>query len=256
MPDYKTPQASLFYTGTTGSADGPTVLWAHGWGQNHEAFSALIESLAPAGRHIAIDFPGFGQSPEPPEKWSTKDYADFMASFIKDNELGPVIWAGHSFGVRVGIQMAAHYPDLIQGFCGLAGAGLKSKRPLHKELYIKARIFLFKTLKAMLPLGLSREWLHTKFGSSDYNNTTGIMRDTFIGVVNEDLVSEASDIKCPTILIYGVNDTETPPELGKRLSGLIPNSQLFLLDGQDHYTLLSSGRHPVIKLINDFIKGL
>ena len=41
------------------------IIWAHGWGQTHDAFVPAIAGLAADAQHIALDFPGFGASPLP-----------------------------------------------------------------------------------------------------------------------------------------------------------------------------------------------
>tara|TARA_R110001592_G_scaffold27763_23_gene102915 strand:+ start:6191 stop:7000 length:810 start_codon:yes stop_codon:yes gene_type:complete len=237
----------------TGTNDLPLIIWAHGWGQSHSAFQPLITPLEPHARHIAIDFPGFGESPPPPESWGTQDYADAVAAWMKEKNLPPVIWIGHSFGCRVGAQLAARHPECIQSMAFIAGAGLKRKRPLHTKIYYFCRIKLFKCLKKFVPDGAFKTKLMGKFGSADYNSA-GAMRKIFVRVVNEDLTAQAQSIQCPVALIYGRQDTETPPEFGERYSRLINHSKLFLLDGQDHYSVLQNGRHQVIKIIDDFIK--
>lgn len=231
----------------------PVFVWGHGWGQSHAAFLPLAESLKALGTHILIDFPGFGDSPAPDTPWDTKDYADHMAAFIRTKTKGKVIWIGHSFGCRVGLQLAANHADILEKMCFIAGAGLKRQRPPLKRLYLFLRVKLFKALKKLIPLGLSKDWLYTKFGSADYKSA-GPMRQIFVKVVNEDLVEQALQTACPTLLIYGSKDTETPPELGERLDNLIPNSKLIVINGFDHYSILSEARHQVAQYIHDFIK--
>ncbi|MCF8496269.1 MAG: alpha/beta hydrolase, partial [Alphaproteobacteria bacterium] len=234
--------------------NGPAVIvWAHGWGQNLHALDALASPFERQGHHILIDFPGFGNSPPPPRAWGTADYADAVAALIRSKTQEPVLWIGHSFGCRVGIQMAARHPDLVRGMVLIAGAGLPRKRPMHRKLSMKARVALFKFLKKLIPLGLNEEWLKTKFGSRDYRTASPAMRALFVKVVNEDLSAQAAQIRCPVLLIYGQNDTETPPEIGKRLNALIPGAELIVLPEQDHYSVLNEGRHQVAKLVNNFI---
>lgn len=239
-----------------GPEGGHTVIWAHGWGQSHAAFLPLAQSLEPLARHILIDFPGFGASPPPPEIWSTADYADAAADFIRDHAGGgPVTWIGHSFGCRVGIQIAARHPDLIKNMVLIAAAGLKPRRPLHRALYIKSKIMIYKTLKKLAAAGMvSTDWLHERFGSADYK-TAGPMRAIFVKIVNEDLGTQAEKIKAPVRLIYGANDTETPPEMGRRLHALIRGSELTVLQGQDHYSVLGAGQHQVAPILKKSIMG-
>jgi len=246
----------LFYH-EVGAADAPCILWAHGWGQSHQGFARLLPAFEQNYRNILIDFPGFGQSPEPPEPWGTAEYAQSVAALIRDLELGPVIWIGHSFGCRVALQMAAHAPELMKAQALIAGAGLKPPRPLWKTVYIKGRIYLYKALKKLIPLGLINEdWLKRRFGSSDYQNSSGTIRQIFVKVVNEDLVDEARQVQCPTLLLYGENDTETPPAIGEKLHQLIAKSEYIALEGQDHYSVLGEGRHAVTRHLNRFIRSV
>jgi pimeloyl-ACP methyl ester carboxylesterase len=239
-----------------GAKSAPLVVWGHGWGQSHESFSELCAPLENSAKHLLVDFPAFGKSAIPAEVWGTREYADLTAKFIKENSDGPIIWVGHSFGCRVGLQLAAHYPELIKGLFLVAGAGIPRKLPLFKSLYFKCRIALYKFLKKLIRLGLPEEWLIKKFGSADYKNADPVLRKILVKVVNEDLSDIAPSISCPVQFVYGENDTETPPQIGETLSGLIPNAKLVLLKGQDHYSVLGTGRHQVTQLLKTFIEDL
>ncbi|MCB1782431.1 MAG: alpha/beta hydrolase [Alphaproteobacteria bacterium] len=253
MQVFHSKGADFAYTEMGAGDAAPVVVWAHGWGQSHAAFLPLADSLAGRARHILFDFPGFGEAPPPPEGWGTEDYADAVAAWLEEKNFPPVIWTGHSFGCRVGLQLAARHPARVAALCLVAGAGLKRKRPLHKALYFYVRIRLFKLLRRFVPSGAFKDKLMACFGSADYK-TAGPMRRIFVRVVNEDLSDVAKTVSCPVKLVYGAQDTETPPEFGKRFSQLIPGSELFLLDGLDHYSILSTGRHQVVKIINDLLK--
>ena len=236
--------------------DKSLVIWGHGWGQSYESFLELCAPLENSARHILIDFPAFGETAFPTDIWGTRNYADHVAAFIKEKSDQPIIWVGHSFGCRVGLQLAAHYPELIKGMFLIAGAGIPKQLPLHKSLYFKTRIAVYKGLKKLIPFGLSEEWLIGKFGSADYKNANPMLRKIMVKVVNEDLRDIAPSITCPVQFVYGENDTETPPCIGEVFSGLIPNAKLALLKGQDHYSVLSSGRHQVTSLLKTFIQSL
>lgn len=231
----------------------PVIVWAHGWGQNHAAFLPLADALRKSAGHILIDLPGFGESPPPPGHWGTEDYADAIADWMKEQNFPPVIWVGHSFGCRVGIRLAAKYPERVKGLCLIAAAGLKRERPSFKRLYFYLRIKLFKLLKAFLPQGTTREKILSKFGSADYKNA-GPMRSIFIRTVNEDLSETATRVRCPVRLVFGTMDTETPPEFGTRYQRLMPDASLLLLEGLDHYSVLTAGRHQAAKVVSDLAK--
>jgi pimeloyl-ACP methyl ester carboxylesterase len=233
------------------------VVWGHGWGQNRAAFKPFAETLSGRAAHLLVDFPGFGASPIPPQNWGTAEYADALAELIRPYRfIKKILYVGHSFGGRIGIQMAARNPDLIDGLFLVASAGLPRKRSLIQRVKMGCRVSAFKTLKHLAPLlGLNVDVLRTKFGSADYRSA-GQMRTLFLQIIRENLSEEARQIKCPTQLVYGAADTETPPEIAERLKNLIPDAALTILPGQDHYSVLGDGRHVVIKRLADFMESL
>lgn len=236
-------------------SQGRPVFWAHGWGHSLENLLPLAQSLENSGHHWVIDFPGFGKSPLPPDDWGTAEYADALAAFIKSKTDQKILWIGHSFGCRVGLQLAARHPELIDGLFLIAAAGLRRYRPWHrKSIYMKIKIKLYKFLRKLVPFGLNENWLRKKFGSADYLNA-GPLRKILVHVVSEDLSEQAKTIQCPVVMIYGANDTDTLPDIGKRLKALIKNSELFVLDGYDHYTILTEARHQVVHKLNSFIRS-
>lgn len=232
----------------------PRFVWAHGWGQSRHALMPLAEALAGQGTHILLDFPGFGDSPAPPDVWDTGDYADATAELLAARPpAGKTIWVGHSFGCRVGMQIAARHPHAVGGLFLIAGAGLPRQRSLAERIRLGARVRSFKALKRAAPvLGLDVEKLRQRFGSTDYASA-GEMRAVLAKVVSEDLSDVARQIACPVQLVYGENDTETPPEIGERLSRLIPRAELTVLPRHDHYTVLTTGKHQVLKRLRDFV---
>lgn len=230
------------------------VVWGHGWGQDHSIFKPFFPPLESRAAHIVVDFPGFGQSPVPSETWTTADYADDLAKIIESHRsVNKIIYVGHSFGGRVGIQLAARRPDLVDGLFLIGSAGLPRKRGFFEKAAFLGRVYTFKTLKHLAPLlGLSVEALRGKFGSPDYRSA-GPLRTLFVKIIAEDLSVQAQKIKCPVHFFYGEKDTETPVEIGERLHALIPGSTLTILPRQDHYTVLGEGRHVIVKRLAEFI---
>ncbi len=254
MQIYKSDSTEIHYR-ASGNPDGPTILWAHGWGQSHAAFLPFTQSFQSIAHHITIDFPGFGASPVPHAAWSTADYADAMAEFIKSLKTDTIIWVGHSFGCRVGLQMAINHPDLISGLFLIGGAGLRRKRSLLENISLYSKVYTFKACKKLVPLGLNENWIKSKFGSPDYRNA-GPMRPIMLKVNAEDLTNTVGQITCPVKLAYGTKDTETPPEIGKRLSKLIKDADFIEFEGLDHYTILGASRHQVTPHLKKFIEQL
>ena len=220
------------------------LFWAHGWGQDHRAFLPMATALQAMGSHTLFDFPGFGQSPRPAQDWGTADYADAAAAFLASLPRGRRIWIGHSFGCRVGLQLAARHPQLIDGLFLIAAAGLPRPRTLAQQVQIKTRLWTFKLLKALPRFGIDTSAAREKFGSADYRNA-GEMRPIFVEVVRENLTEVARQVRVPVQLVYGALDDDTPPAIGEMFAARIPKAELTVLPRFDHYTILTDGAHQV-----------
>jgi pimeloyl-ACP methyl ester carboxylesterase len=227
------------------------LVWGHGWGQTH----AQLRELADSARHIGpswlIDFPGFGASPPPPGSWGTAEYAATIAGWLGERGGLRRVWIGHSFGGRVGLQLAARYPALVSGLFLIAAAGVPPRSASWKRLRLGARKCTYKAARTLVPEGRGREWLRRRLGSADYARA-GLLRPVLTKVVAEDLSDVVGAVQCPVMLLYGDRDRETPPEIGYRIRSLSARADLFILHGFDHYDILTEGRHQVLHRLNQF----
>ena len=81
------------------------------------------------------------------------------------------------------------------------------------------------------------------------------LRDVFLKVIAEDQSADVVNIKCPTHLVYGAKDDETPVSIGERLQQLIPDATLVVCPEFDHFDILNRGRHQVALMIKEMIQA-
>ena len=62
--------------------EGKDMILLHGWGQNKEMMQAIFDHYKDRYRVFAIDFPGFGESDNPPVAWGVPDYEAFITQFL------------------------------------------------------------------------------------------------------------------------------------------------------------------------------
>ncbi|MDR1377108.1 MAG: alpha/beta hydrolase [Synergistaceae bacterium] len=219
-----------------------SVLFLHGWGADFSVFRPYLDRMADR-RACALNLPGFGGSQEPHTAWGAGDYADFVASFLTKLEIHNVTLIGHSHGGRISIKLAAQrtLPFQIEKAVLVDSAGVKPKRTVRQRL----RLGLYKCVKKILSLPIAEKFspgaLETwrrKIGSDDYRNASPRMRECLVKTVNEDLTPLFSSITCPTLLIWGENDRETPLDDAKIMERLIPDSGLVALKNAGHYPFL------------------
>lgn len=243
---------AVFHLNEDASSTAPRLLWAHGWGHTHANLLPLADAMRPAASAL-IDFPGFGASPLPPGIWGTADYADACSDWLASLPSSRRVWVAHSFGCRVGLQLAARHPEAVDALFLIAAAGLQPRRSLKARLRLRTRRLAFRLARSVVPEGPARERLRRRFGSADYARA-GPMRPILSKTVSEDLSEVARRVHCPTVLVYGDQDRETPPELGERLQALIPNSRLHVLRGFDHWNVLTEGRHQIAQRMSEFLE--
>jgi pimeloyl-ACP methyl ester carboxylesterase len=250
-------QMALFREASDSPSDAPLLVWAHGWGQTHEAMAPLAQAMRHVAGSVLLDLPGFGASPLPPAAWGTADYADAAAEWLDALPRAPSttqrVWIAHSFGCRVGLQLAARHPGTIDGLFLIAAAGLQRRRSPAAKARLTLRRWMFRVARQLTPEGPARDRLRGRFGSADYLQA-GAMRPVLVKAVSEDLSEIAAAVRCPVWLVYGGQDTETPPELGARFNKLMPQSRLIVLGGFDHWNVLTDGRHQITQRVTEFLE--
>ena len=167
---------------------------------------------------------GFGDTPHGDKPLTVCDYAQGVIKLLDNLNIDKVDVVGHSFGGRVAIYLSAVYPDRVNKLVLCDSAGLKPRRNL--RYYFK--VFIYKLRKF---LGLNIE----KYGSSDYKALSGVMKKTFVNVVNFDQKTQLSCIFCPTLIIWGGKDKTTPLYMAHKLNKKIKNSELFVIEKGGHF---------------------
>lgn len=241
---------------TIGNHSATCVVYAHGWGRSHADFIQIAESLESTANSVLLDLPGFGETARPDDSWGSAEYADHCAEFIRQQHVTQVIWVGHSFGGRIGLQMAVRHPQLLRGLVIVAGAGIPAPKSPLSAMRRRLRQYRFKMARLRAGSDAEIDELEKTYGSADYIHSKSIgMRDIFVKLVAEDQRNDAARIQVPTRLIYGQLDQETPMAIGEQLNTLINDSELVRCPEFGHIDVLSRGRHQVALSIKELIAG-
>lgn len=225
---------------------GDPVLMIHGWGAKLELLQPLAQFLEGFDYRIyMLDLPGFGESAEPPAPFTIFDYAAFCVSYLDWRRLEQVHYFGHSLGGRIGLILGSDHSERLKSMVLSNSAGIKARQPLSDQLrlraYQSARNGLSRLGASELARSLRRRY-NERYGSPDYLAASGIMRETLVNVVNQDLLPKAYGVKVPTILIWGDRDMETPLWMGEQLERAIPDAALIVHEGGGHYAYLDYAR--------------
>jgi len=197
--------------------EGKPLLILHGWGSRSDNWQKVGEILAKSGIKVIIpDLPGFGKSDKPQTAWNLDDYCDFVEEFVKILNLDKFYLLGHSFGGALAVKCGLKFPEKIDKLF-LVSASCIRKKTFKNKLFK----FLSKFIKIKTPF--FRKVFYRK---SDYLSVQGVMRDTYLKVIAEDLSGVLSQVQISTVIIWGEKDKITPLKQGRLIKEKIQGSRL------------------------------
>jgi pimeloyl-ACP methyl ester carboxylesterase len=249
---------------------GKPVFLLHGWGGSKESWEPLLKVLNKNNHHFfCIDLPGFGKSNEPQIAWGVKDYALFFQEFLHKIYVKYQLKEGydlivHSFGGRIAITLASgslnadfdneKEPELKKLIL-IAAAGIKPKTTLKMQIgkflaWGGKKVFEIKIFKKLGEK--ARKLLYKFLKTHDYEKTSGIMRETFVKVIQEDLKPWIKNIQNPTLIIWGEKDGYVPLSDARYMKEHIKDSQLHTLK-EGRHGIHKTHVEEVSKWVNDFL---
>jgi pimeloyl-ACP methyl ester carboxylesterase len=218
---------------------GQPVLILHGWGGSSDTWNHFLKqhTQRDAYAFISVDLPGFGKTDDPPVPWSVSDYVQFVRDFISALMLENVVVIGHSFGGRITIKLTSQYPEKVDAAILVAAAGIKHP----KNVKQRVSTFVAKQGKRLVNASFLerfepflRKVLYKVIRENDYVQTKGVMRETFVKVISEDLSPFLEKIQMPTLIIWGTKDTYVPVSDAYTMHESINGSLLEVIHGARH----------------------
>jgi pimeloyl-ACP methyl ester carboxylesterase len=232
------------------------ILMLHGWGANLDLMLPLGERLAKGGWRVLIpDLPGFGESAPPPTAWSVHDYVTFVLAYLDQLGVEKVHLFGHSFGGRLSLVLGAEHAARLGKIILADSAGVRPKASFTTTLRLRVYKGLRDGLRSVGAGALAdrlQAWYSARYGSADYQAASGVMRETFVRVVNEDLLPYAARVTCSTLLLWGDLDGDTPLWQGQLLEKTIPDAGLVVFQGAGHYSYLDR-LADTVKIMQHFL---
>ncbi len=214
--------------------DGHPFLILHGWGSNIERWTEVAEKIAEKGyRVFIVDLPGFGTSEPIPVPWNTNKYVTWLEGFTKTLNLNEYYLLGHSFGGALASKIAVKHPQDVKQLFLVSAACIR--RRTGKKSFLASIAKIVKIFYFLPFYNFFRKAVY-KFiiRKSDYTHVSGIMKQTYLNIISENLSFHLSFIKVPTIIIWGDKDDSTPLEDAHLINKNIKNSRLIVIPGAGH----------------------
>lgn len=108
------------------AADGPPVIFTHGWIDDSTAWDGVVAELGDEVRSLRWDMRAHGQSEvASPGNYTRDDSLSDLAAVV-DQAGAPVVLAGHSLGGYLSLAYALRHPDQVAGLVLIAaGPGFR-----------------------------------------------------------------------------------------------------------------------------------
>ncbi|TXE18891.1 alpha/beta hydrolase [Psychroserpens burtonensis] len=237
--------------------EGKPMIILHGLMGGLSNFDAVTDYFSEKGYKVIIpELPIYGMSLL---KTNVKSFANYLHDFIEFLELEEVILLGNSLGGHIGLYHTKLYPKkvkalIITGSSGLyesAMGGGYTKRGDYEVIKKKAQDVFYDPKVATK--AIVDEVFETVNDRNKLIKTVAIAKSAIRHNMSKDL----PNMKLPVCIVWGKNDTVTPPEVGTEFNELLPNSELFWIDKCGHAAMME---HPqeFNRILNDWLekKGL
>lgn len=248
MPKTRVDQLQFFYNQ---DGHGDHVVWIQGLGLNHHAWALQMPLFTQHCRCLTFDNRDTGQSDRSPSPYTIRTMADDTVGLMDALAIQKAHIVGISMGGAIAQELAINYPARVRRLVLAAtytSADPRGADLLNSFVLMRARFSREEYLRATSP------WVFTH---QDYripglveSAIEQIMEDPYFLPANvyarqvEAALSHFTEdrldqIKAPTLIVAGDEDTLTPMRFARTLHERIPGAKLAVIRGAGHALILT-----------------
>ena len=228
--------------------EGQPIIVLHGLMGGLSNFDGVRKFFPEKGYKVVI--PELPVYSKPLLKTNVKHFAKYLKDFIDQKEYKDVILLGNSLGGHIGLYHTKLYPEnvkalIITGSSGLYESAMGSgytKRSDYEVIKKKAQEVFYD------PEIATKEIVDEVYAT--VNDRNKLIKTLAIAksAIRHNMAKDLPHMLTPTCIIWGKNDTVTPPDVADEFHKLLPNSDLFWIDKCGHAAMME---HP--DLFNDIL---
>jgi pimeloyl-ACP methyl ester carboxylesterase len=219
----------------------PSLVFIHGSGSDHSAWSHQYARLHKYYNILAIDLPGHGRSGGGGEA-DVEKYCLWVKKLLDIIDLKNAVLIGHSLGAAITLMFVLNYPQEIAGIV-LVGGGMK----------MPVNSFFLDFLKTNPPevpaevIDLICKYSLAKENRSEFSaplkkslsqSSVEVLYGDLLACNNLDLTQELGEINVPALVICGAEDKMTPLNFSRQLAASISGAILEIIEGAGHMVML------------------
>jgi pimeloyl-ACP methyl ester carboxylesterase len=236
---------------------GEPLVLLHGAYGTIDMWESILQSLAEGRQVIAVEFQGHGHTADVARPFSFEQFADDVAALMKCLAVSQADVVGFSMGANTGLQLAIRHPDLARKLVAIS--------PNHRsDGYYPEVLTMIETITPELLAGSPMEAAHHRNAPNPGDWASLIEKLKQLNA--QDFAWPDEDLKgivAPTLVIFGDSDVVRPEravELFRLLGGGVPgdltglpNSQLAVLPGKTHISLVMEPTDLLLAMITQFL---
>jgi len=223
------------------SGEGQPIIILHGLMGGLSNFQGVMRFFPEKGYRVII--PELPVYTLPVLNTSVKSLSEYLYRFILHKGLKDVILLGNSLGGHVGLLFTKNHPKLVRGLVITGSSGLYEnnlgdgypKRGDYEYIKEKSQAVFYD------PKVATKEIVDEVFES--VNDRNKLIRTLALAksAIRHNMAKELPKMKTPTAIIWGAQDTVTPPNVAEEFNALLPDSNLYWIDQCGHAPMME---HP------------
>lgn len=233
--------------------EGQPIIILHGLMGGLSNFEGVINFFPEKGYRIIV--PELPVYTLPVLKTSVYALSEFLHDFILDQELNDVILLGNSLGGHVGLLYVKNHPERVQGLILTGSSGLYEnnmgdgypKRGDYEYIKSKSQAVFYD------PKTATKKIIDDVYAS--VNDRDKLIRTLALAksAIRHNMANDLPKMTTPTAIVWGAQDTVTPPNVAEEFNDLLPNATLYWIDKCGHAPMME---HPDTfnEIVNSWLK--
>jgi pimeloyl-ACP methyl ester carboxylesterase len=229
------------------------IVFVHGLGGQWQNWLENVPRAAQERRVIALDLPGFGCTPMPRDKVTISGYGRCVDALCEKLSLGRVDIVGNSMGGYIAAEVAIQFPERIDQLILVSAAGITSadiaRRPIltvgriatamvsygaarHRQIASRPKsrhmaLALVARHPSLLRADLAYEGFFKGAGKPGFD-------DALRACLEYDFRDRLTEIRQPTLIVWGEKDSIIPVKDAEEFERLIPDSRKVVMKDTGH----------------------
>lgn len=230
----------------------PPLVLIHGAAGNHLYWPHELRRM-PGENVYGLDLPAHGKSYGKACQ-TISSYADAVHDWLNGMEISEAIFAGHSMGGAIALNLAIEYPDCVAGLI-LLGSGARLKVQPEIIHFAESQTTCMNAVRMMVRMSFSRE-ASPRLVELAAERMGDVRQSVLFADLKAcdrfDAVDRLSCIQKPSLILCGENDELISPRCSNFLAENISHSVLKMIPGAGHMLQLEKPQQTA-DIIKDYI---